>query len=269
MSSFPDLSSLDINAATDGLLSQMFVVRSSEPKPWEQALLDPAQSTKLADGSWAHVWGEGQPVLMAHGYEGRYSQFAPIIAQLGKAGFKVIALEMPGHGRAASLRADPLSSAQAIRAASTEFGPFHAMIGHSQGANAVMHSAAHGAVSDRLVLIAPLVSVEARLRMVCALVKLSPEGTELFLEKMSVLVGVQPSDFEGGALQASLPQPTLIVHDTGDREVPFAEAEELAAAWPSARLLATDDLGHKRLLADAAVIDAVCGFVEAARFVLP
>ncbi|KUP94173.1 alpha/beta fold hydrolase [Tritonibacter horizontis] len=262
MRSFPDLSSVDINAATDGLLTQMFVVRNSEPKPWEQTLSDPAQSTELSDGSWAHVWGEeGRPVLLAHGYEGRYSQFAPVITRLGAAGFKAIALEMPGHGRAGALRADPLLSSQAVQAASAKFGPFHAMIGHSQGGNAVMHAAANGVASDRLVLIAPLVSVEARLRLVCALVKLSAEGTELFLQKMSELVGVHPSDFEGATLQASLPQPALIVHDTGDREIPFAEAKELAAAWPSARLLTTNDLGHKRLLADAKTVEAVCEFV--------
>lgn len=261
MRSFPDLSSLDINAATDRLLGQMFVVRDSAPKPWEQRLSDPTYSTKLADGSWAHVWGEGRPVLMAHGYEGRYTQFAPVIERLGEANFKVVALEMPGHGRAGALRADPLSSSQAVQAASAEFGPFHAMIGHSQGANAVMHAAAHRVASDRLVLIASLVSVEARLRLVCSLVKLSAEGTELFLHKMSKLVGVHPSDFEGGALQAALPQPALIVHDTSDREIPFAEAKELASAWPSACLLATDDLGHKRLLADAKTVEAVCEFV--------
>lgn len=261
MSSIPDLSTLDINTATDGLIGQMFVVRDSAPKPWEQALSDPTHSTKLADGSWAHVWGEGRPVLMAHGYEGRYTQFAPVIQQLGAANFKLITLEMPGHGRAGGLRADPLSSSRAVQAAGAEFGPFHAMIGHSQGANAVMHAAAHGVASDRLVLIAPLVSVEAHLRMVGALVKLSPEGTELFLQKMTALVGVHPSDFEGSALQGALPQPALIVHDTDDREIPFSAAKDLAAAWPSARLLATDALGHRRLLADAKVVEAVGEFV--------
>jgi pimeloyl-ACP methyl ester carboxylesterase len=55
--------------------------------------------------------------------------------------------------------------------------------------------------------------------------------------------------------------PTLVVHDRNDREVGFDQGQAIAEAWPRARLLATEGLGHRRLLRDPAVIGAVTAFV--------
>ncbi len=261
MSEYPDLSSLDIDTATDGLLSQMFVVRESAPKPWEEAIPKPSKTLELLDGSCAHAWGDGPPVLLAHGFEGRYSQFAHLIEKTRKSNFKVIGLEMPGHGSAHALRADPLSFSRAIHAASTAFGSFHTMIGHSQGANAVLHAAANDVLTDNIVLLAPLVSVESHLRKTCEMVNLSPEGVDLFLRKVTKLVGVPPSDFEGRALSSTLNLPALIIHDREDREVPIADAEKLAAQWPSASLKISEGLGHRRILADTNVANLVHNFL--------
>ena len=262
MSTYPDLSSLDINAATDGLLSQIFSVREGERKTWELSIPEPTESIELLDGSWALVWGDGPPVLLAHGFEGRYSQFAKVIEATRNSGFKLVGLEMPGHGRSHALRADPLSFSNAIQAACSEFGAFHTMIGHSQGANAVLHASVKGVVSSRIVLLAPLVSVESHLRRACALVKLSAEGTELFLRKITELVGVPPSDFEGHVMGSTLNMRTLIVHDCRDKEVPISEAETLANEMSLARLHISDGLGHRRLLADLDTVNQVVSLMN-------
>ena len=41
----------------------------------------------------------------------------------------------------------------------------------------------------------------------------------------------------------------------------MADAEAASAAWPGARLLRVDGLGHRRLLSDPQVVAAVTGFV--------
>ena len=48
-----------------------------------------------------------------------------------------------------------------------------------------------------------------------------------------------------------------MIHDQDDREVPLPHGERLAAAWPGARLVTTTGLGHRRILRDPAVLDAV------------
>ena len=44
------------------------------------------------------------------------------------------------------------------------------------------------------------------------------------------------------------PVPTLVVHDRGDRQTPYADAVRLVASLPDARLVTTDGLGHRRIL---------------------
>ena len=51
--------------------------------------------------------------------------------------------------------------------------------------------------------------------------------------------------------------PALVVHDRGDREVPFEHGETLARSWPGARLMVTEGLGHRRILRDPEVVRAV------------
>lgn len=262
MSTYPDLSSLDINTATDGLLSQIFSVREGERKTWELSIPEPTETIELLDGSWAHVWGDGPPVLFVHGFEGRYSQFAKVIEAMRNSRFKLVSLEMPGHGRSHALRADPLSFSNAIEAAYSEFGEFHTMIGHSQGANAVLHASVNGVISSRIVLLAPLVSVESHLRRACALVKLSSEGTELFLRKIKKLVGTPPSSFDGVVLGSAINMRTLVVHDRMDREVPVSEAEKLVNEMPLARLHISNGLGHRRLLADVDVVNKIISLIN-------
>ena len=57
------------------------------------------------------------------------------------------------------------------------------------------------------------------------------------------------------------PVPTLVVHDRGDRQTPYADAARLVASLPDARLVTTDGLGHRRILQDRAVVRQVAAFV--------
>ena len=58
--------------------------------------------------------------------------------------------------------------------------------------------------------------------------------------------------------------PLLVVHDRDDREVPWEDGAAIAAAWPRARRLDTEGLGHQRILRDPAVTQAVADFIAEA-----
>ena len=47
----------------------------------------------------------------------------------------------------------------------------------------------------------------------------------------------------------------------GDIDKAFAEAEQIAAAWPSVHLVSTDGLGHQRILRDPSVVSNVVDYV--------
>jgi pimeloyl-ACP methyl ester carboxylesterase len=73
--------------------------------------------------------------------------------------------------------------------------------------------------------------------------------------------GQKLESIRGPALVRDRTEPLLLVHDRGDKEVPFDRGEAIAAAWPSAELVATEGLGHRRILQDASVISKVVAHV--------
>ena len=54
-------------------------------------------------------------------------------------------------------------------------------------------------------------------------------------------------------------QPTLLVHDRGDLTAPVSGSETLLAGLAAGRLHVTENLGHRRLLSDPAVMEQVLG----------
>lgn len=56
--------------------------------------------------------------------------------------------------------------------------------------------------------------------------------------------------------------PALVIHDRDDREVPFADGEAVAHAWPNVTLHQVTGLGHRRLLKDPDVIARTAAFLQ-------
>jgi pimeloyl-ACP methyl ester carboxylesterase len=59
-------------------------------------------------------------------------------------------------------------------------------------------------------------------------------------------------------LQAS----ALVIHDRNDGVVPWEQGATVARQWPGAKLMTTQGLGHRRILADEAVTQAAAEFVQ-------
>jgi pimeloyl-ACP methyl ester carboxylesterase len=55
--------------------------------------------------------------------------------------------------------------------------------------------------------------------------------------------------------------PALVIHDRNDQEIPVAEGQAIAAAWPGANTLFTERYGHRRILIARDVIKAVVNFL--------
>jgi pimeloyl-ACP methyl ester carboxylesterase len=55
--------------------------------------------------------------------------------------------------------------------------------------------------------------------------------------------------------------PALLVHDRDDAVIPYREAEILAAVWPALKMISTAGLGHRDILADDPVVQAIADFV--------
>jgi fermentation-respiration switch protein FrsA (DUF1100 family) len=54
----------------------------------------------------------------------------------------------------------------------------------------------------------------------------------------------------------------LAIHDELDEEVPYSEAEAVAAAAPNVTLMPFAGLGHRRIIVTSAVIRAAIKFLQ-------
>lgn len=201
-------------------------------------------------------------VLLVHGWAGDAQQMLPLADALAQAGLNPVLLDFPGHGRSAGWRATLPQFVRALWAASARLGPLHGVVAHSLGAVAACHAAANGLPVGRLALLATSPPPALFLKWFAGSLGL---GVGLPLRMRAVIErveGVALTRFEPGWLGPRLAQPTLVVHDEGDRISPLAVGQRMAQAIAGARLLTTQRLGHRRVLVDPAVAEAVAAHLR-------
>jgi pimeloyl-ACP methyl ester carboxylesterase len=201
--------------------------------------------------------GRGPKVLAMHGWEGRATQWGPLAERLTHAGFEVIAIDAPAHGRSPGRRAHMAGFAEALLDADEQLGPFAAVVGHSMGAAAVTIALNRGLRARRAALIAGPARLDAVLQRFARHIGLSDAATQAFDRQLETIVGQPAADLGSSELATGLRQPALIIHSRDDREIPFADAEAIARAWPQGHLLAVDGVGHRRILRSESVLKAV------------
>ncbi|MFB6611104.1 alpha/beta hydrolase family protein [Agromyces sp. NPDC056379] len=214
-----------------------------------------------------YEWGAGErTVLLAHGWQSRASVFGPLIRELRSEGFRVLAFDAPANGDSPGRGTYLVDHLDVIAELTRREGPWHALVGHSFGSLAALVATHDGIPTTRVVGIAgaadPRIFVDGFGEMLGLDARTRDALAARFADR--VLTG-EPDPFERySAVRHPLPSatPLLLVHDRGDRRVPFAESERLLAAnRDHARLLATEGLGHNRVLRADATLDAVMEFL--------
>lgn len=205
--------------------------------------------------------GSGPVALLVHGWGGRASQMSAFVEPLVRAGFRVVAFDAPGHGDSPGRTASLPAFAAAIRRVAEAVGPVRVLVGHSLGGAAGALTIADGLPVDRAVLVgAPSDALVWFDRMV-ELLGLSPRLARETRERIETRVGDSLARLNAAFLGPRLRLPLLLVHDRADREVPFADAFAYADVAPDATLVATDGLGHQRILRDRDVVARAVAFL--------
>jgi pimeloyl-ACP methyl ester carboxylesterase len=216
-------------------------------------------TTKVA--AWR--WGIGPTVLLVHGWEGRGSQLGSLVQPLVEAGMSVVAFDAPAHGDSPGSRLYLTDHADAIADVISAIGPVHALVAHSFGAAAVLLAhARHGVDISRNVMIAPNVLIDDAIVKFTRAVALDDRDRDSFERHLVGASGVPIDALAVERLAGQRDAALLVVHDREDREVAVKHGDRLAAAWPNAQLVLTNELGHRRILRDDAVIERVVEFVR-------
>jgi pimeloyl-ACP methyl ester carboxylesterase len=209
------------------------------------------------------TFGDGPLVVLAHGWSGRGGQLHRFIAPLVAAGFTVLVFDAPGHGQSGGRRVSLVDFARSILAIDRALGPVHAVVAHSMGGAAAALAVREGLALQSLVTIGAPADAEDAVKRFRAVTDVD-DATLLAMEKrLESRYARALADLD---VKSGVPAPrALVIHDAGDKDVPFHYAESLAAALPGAELIRTEGLGHRRILRDAGIVSRVVAFLSAGR----
>lgn len=205
--------------------------------------------------------GDAPRVLLVHGWEGTAVDVVPLATMFRAAGFGVVSFDHPAHGRSTGSRVTLPQMARAVLDVGRSTGPFAAVVAHSLGASAALLALSDGLSARCAVLISPPHDARHFIRFTVRAMGLSDArvaGAIAHLERQVGAVGGDETD----RVAARLRLPGLVLHDPADRYVPFAHGEAVAAAWPRARLVPLEGVGHRRMLNDASVHADILSFIR-------
>lgn len=203
-------------------------------------------------------------VLISHGWAGWGLQMTALADALSSAGWAVVLIDQPAHGRSAAWSSTLPQFVRALAYAAARLGRVQAMIGHSMGGAAAYIAAATnelGLALDKLVLIAAPVSMLQASRGYALAFGLRDSVHDGMVSYLEAREGVVFERMGASHVAPRVNAPALVIHDSDDSIVPFAAAQILMEKLPDAQLYRTRKLGHGRLLKDPGVIATVTQFL--------
>ncbi|MES2016874.1 MAG: alpha/beta fold hydrolase [Pseudomonadota bacterium] len=212
------------------------------------------------------LWGpvDAPVVLLVHGWGGHAAQMRPLAEALRAAGLRPVIVEMPGHGHSGGMRSTLPQFARAIdyvhHRLQQQGHVVQALVAHSLGATAAAYAASRGLGVARLVLLAPAASPPAFTSLFAQVFGLSERTRAAMQARIEAREAMLMPLFEAPAVGPRIVAATLVVHDRQDTMNQFGDGQAFVDAVPGAQLLATDGLGHRRILKDERVLAAVAQF---------
>lgn len=200
------------------------------------------------------IWqrGSGPTVLLVHGWSGSHADLDAFVEPLAAAGRRVVGMDLPAHGDSDGEIASIPDLADGIFQIVRTIGPVAGIIAHSIGCAATGVALQNGMEVARTVLIAPPSRYTDFARAFARQAGVDPEALLSALRRRDI----DMDSIDYPAIAPSLKSGALVIHSMDDQVVPFANGREIACAWPGARFIACDGLGHRRILADPDVISA-------------
>jgi pimeloyl-ACP methyl ester carboxylesterase len=209
---------------------------------------------------------EGRPrgtIMLVHGWTSEASFMTALMEPLRRSGHRVVAFDFPAHGLSPGRRTTLADCARAMLTVCDHYGPIDAAVAHSFGGFVSLLVAeggpplGHAHPIRRFVLIACPNRLSEVTRNFGQALKLGPAAQRAY-ERHLARVGHRPvATFSSAELLRGTDASVLIIHGRDDEEVTFRNALDIAAARPSARLMAFDGLGHRNVLFAPPVFRAV------------
>ncbi|MEE2643289.1 MAG: alpha/beta hydrolase [Myxococcota bacterium] len=252
------------------LIALLLIIPRRYPRPQREAeRLESAERHKIHfEGKEVAVWrwrpsvstqtlSTAPQLLLVHGWEGRGSQLAAVVPAMLARGWQVLAVDAPGHGESAGRSLSAPEYAAVLLQVERSFGSFSGIIAHSFGSIATTLALRQGLRCERLAFIGAGIWVDETLDRLGLIIGCSTKLVREALQLRARNEGINWRVLFADELYQEQSTPLLVIHDRGDREIPFSLVSRLQAAWPTSELKATEGLGHRRILRAPEVTSAL------------
>jgi pimeloyl-ACP methyl ester carboxylesterase len=203
-------------------------------------------------------------VMLVHGWTGRGSQMGGFAEPLVKAGFRVLSFDSHAHGLTEGKTTTIFKQSEVQRGLAKKFGPIYAVVGHSFGGMVTAYSLSHGMETQKAVCISPPARFDFLLERFSKTLHLPKNIQHYMIARFKEEFGEDLLERVSSTTTSKTLGhiPTLIIHDEDDKDVPISEGELLHRSWPNSELKRTKDLGHRRILYNAQVIENTVNFLK-------
>lgn len=219
-------------------------------KPAEPAGLIRRQIETSEGKLMTYQLGEGPTWVLGHGWSGSAHQFYTLMQHIAASGYTALAFDNPAHGESEGQYGHLPGFVKAFDAVLDQQAQIAGVIAHSMGGAMVLESRHPLLANKPILLVAPVLNYTENLLKT---VKQSGFSMKLFNEVVGEVAAQYryPLDTIDPLTRLQQhPGKVGIVHDTGDRFASF-EYSRQAGEWAHVSLVATEGLGHGRILASA------------------
>ncbi|MBC3759296.1 alpha/beta hydrolase [Hyunsoonleella sp. SJ7] len=193
-----------------------------------------------------HWKGSKATVLLVHGWESNAFRWKDLIQLLKKEDYSIIAVDAPAHGASGSKIFNAILYSECIHTVMEAFDIDY-VVGHSVGGNSValaLQSYKKQSIKKFVIMGSPsnfAGLVQHYVDLMGYNSKVISAMHDYFLEHFRHTVDHYKASNFLGKIEAE----GLIIHDKMDDVIPFKNALENYRAYPNAKLIKTESLGHR------------------------
>lgn len=247
--SLNSISYLSKSYATNKALSLFSKPRKGQITTIQSAFLETAvHETVIYEsfGIMTYKWaGHKQTILLVHGWESNSGRWIPLINQLKKNDYNIIALDAPAHGRSGSPYFNALLYAEFIYEVAKKHRP-EIVIGHSVGGMAAVFFQNKYQLTSvkKMVLLGSPSDFKDVLKRYTDLLGYNSIISKHLNHIIKERFGSEPETFSTARYAKTLNAQGLIIHDEDDPVIPYSDAVLIQSNFKNSQLITTKGIGH-------------------------
>lgn len=218
---------------------------------------------KLQKEVMVYTYGNStKKVLLVHGWSGRGTQLYTIADKLLENGFMTVSFDAPAHGKSKGKTTMMTEFIAITKFLEQKHGLFEFGIGHSLGGMTILNSIKQGVKFKKAVVIGAGDSITDIIKIFVSALKLNLKLVEKIKQHFLKNFNEHIEDYSGSVAAKEVEIPTLVVHDSEDKEVPVSCAHTIRQNLKQGKLLITNGLGHKRILKNPIVATKIIEYLK-------